>query len=99
MEPKLTFKKGWLKVWSFLASILQDKVGDTSTKRIVVMGSFILLCRMVEGSMNERTINTDVLYGVCFVILVGIGATIPEWFSVRVKNPNVSVVDNSTANS
>ena len=90
MEPKLTFKKGWLKVWSFLASIFQDKVGDTSTKRIVIIGSFILLCRMVEGSMNGRIINMDVLYGLCFVILVGIGATIPEWFSKIVKNNNQS---------
>ena len=94
METKLTFAKGWCKVWTFLASLFQDKLEGTSTKRVIIIGTFIMFCRIINANLVDPTkiVDDNILYAVGIVILGGIGMTIPEWFSPKVKNQNTTPI-------
>ena len=87
METKLTFAKGWINFWSFLASLFQDKLEGTSTKRVVIFGAFIMFCKVINKNLESGAkIEDNLLYALIIIILGGIGLTMPEWFSPKVKS-------------
>ncbi len=90
---KLSWSKGWMNFWSFIASLFQDKLEGTSTKRVVIFGAFIMFCRVINKNLETGAkIEDNLLYALIIIILGGIGLTVPEWFSPKVKsqgNPEV----------
>ena len=89
MKPKITFAKGWINFWTFWASLFQDKLEGTSTKRVVIIGSFVMFCKVILNNLaTGAKIEDNLLYALIVIILGGIGLTVPEWFSPKVKSQN-----------
>lgn len=85
METKKSaFFKGWLKFWSFMAGILEDQGGQASSKRVIMLGSFFLLCKIGIDSMKPGfIIDQNVLWAVILLIFGLAGLSVPEWFSKK----------------
>jgi hypothetical protein len=89
MKEKSAIFKGWLKFWSFFASLFCDQAGSMSQKRVIPLGAFIMFCRLIEKNIDNPLMKIDenLLVALIIIILGGIGLTIPEWFSKKVNKP------------
>ena len=84
MKEKSAIFKGWLKFWAFMAGILEDQGGQASSKRVIMLGSFILLCKIGIDSMKPGfEVNSDILWAIILLIFGLAGLSVPEWFSKK----------------
>lgn len=93
MKEKSAFFKGWLKFWSFLASLFCDQGGSMSQKRVIPLGAAVMFFRLIEKNINnpDMKIDENLLMALIVIILGSIGLTIPEWFSKKGKETDTSV--------
>ena len=84
MKEKSAFFKGWLKFWSFIASLFCDQAGSMSQKRVIPLGAFVLFWMVVQNNISTGVnVDDNLLYTLIIIILGGIGLSIPEWFAKK----------------
>ena len=88
MKDKNAIFRGWLKFWSFMSGILEDQGGQASSKRVVMLGAFLLLAKISLESMNPgKVVDTNVFFTIAILIFGLAGLSIPEWFSNKGEKP------------
>lgn len=65
------------RIFQWLASLIEDKQGSISSKRV----GFFLTLGMLNTAINVPEINPVVIYGIVALAFGLAGLTIPEWFS------------------
>lgn len=66
-----------MKFLRWLGSIVEDKSGSISSKRI----GFFWCLWMLNRTIYQPTVNEVVIWGIVGLAFGLIGLTIPEWFS------------------
>lgn len=67
-------------VW--LATLVEDKKGSISSKRI----GFFWCLWMLQRTIQQPEVNEIVIWGIVGLAFGLVGLTIPEWFSKSDKN-------------
>jgi hypothetical protein len=97
MKEKSALFKGWLKFWSFMAGILEDQGGQASSKRVIMLGAFILLCKISIESLKPGTVvDTNVFFTIAGLIFGLGGLSVPEWFSKKGAEPKPAAPPDTT---
>ena len=77
------------KFFIWLASIIEDKQGAISSKRV----GFFLSLGMLNTAIHEPNINPVVIYGIVALAFGLAGLTIPEWFStINPKSTSITEI-------
>lgn len=66
-----------MKLLKWLASLIEDKAGSISSKRV----GFFWCLWMLSRAINQPGINEIVLYTIAGLAFGLAGLTLPEWFS------------------
>lgn len=70
-----------MKFFNWLSGIFQDQNGTASSKRIALFVGLFYLYMLVNGSLNGKIVNEEVLFTIGGIILFCIGAVTSEFFS------------------
>jgi len=70
-----------MKFLNWLKTLVEDKEGSISSKRI----GFFWCLFMLSKTISQPAVNDVVIYGIVGLAFGLVGLTIPEWFS---KIPN-----------
>ena len=66
-----------MKFFVWLATLIEDKRGSISSKRI----GFFWCLWMLNRAISQTTVNEIVVWGIVGLAFGLVGLTIPEWFS------------------
>jgi hypothetical protein len=99
METKLTFAKGWCKLWSFLSGLLTDQGGSASSKRVVVYVALLMFVQQVQGSLAGKTINDTIFYGTIATLFATLSLTLPEWFAPKGAMLKGAVIESTSTST
>lgn len=72
--------KNFLK---WFAGFFEDQTGSASSKRLVLYIACFFFYMIVKGSLEGKTINSEVLYTVGGIILFAVGAVTTEFFQKK----------------
>jgi len=72
-----------MKFFRWIASVVEDKAGSISSKRI----GFFWCLWMLSRSVTQPGINEIVLYTIAGLAFGLAGLTIPEWFNTIKNKP------------
>lgn len=64
-------------VFSWLASLVEDKAGSVSTKRILALWAMWVL----QNAYKTPGFENSLIWPLIVLIATLVGATLPEWFS------------------
>jgi len=82
METKLSFAKGWIAFWTFIAGLLQDQGDRASSKRLTLFALLAIYCYNSLAFFHTAAadVNMQIYWGNLAALLTFGGFVVSEFF-------------------
>jgi hypothetical protein len=87
------------KLINWFAGFFEDRDNNASSKRLSLYVCLFLLFKMVDGSLEGKTINETLLYVIGGIVLFDIGAITSEFLNKFADNKSATFSKTTTEES
>lgn len=81
------------RLFKWFAGFFEDQSGGASSKRAIGYFCIVYIGMMVNGSLEGKPINTELLFVLAGIVLFCVGAVTSEFFTAYSKKNNAADPD------